>query len=179
MLRTRSLLNAAIAGALTITSAYAQDKTPGFNHKIPEKIMTPDKVETRIGTLNFVDGVPTAETTQKVYDNLDLPARRGGLPQLHPCHFPRSDPAGQGRTRRDQEQPGGHLRPTDGLQSALPHRQHRHRLLHRPSSTWRRMGRPWSRFRPAAARARWTTPSSASSSTWARPDRTRARAAST
>ena len=34
--------------------------------------MTPDTVETRIGTLNFVDGVPTAETTQKVYDNLDF-----------------------------------------------------------------------------------------------------------
>ncbi|HSJ02881.1 MAG TPA: DUF1254 domain-containing protein, partial [Verrucomicrobium sp.] len=52
--------------------AHAQEKTPGFNQKIPEKIMTPDKVETRIGTLNFVDGVPTAETTQKVYDNLDF-----------------------------------------------------------------------------------------------------------
>ena len=25
-----------------------------------------------IGTLNFVDGVPTAETTQKIYDNLDF-----------------------------------------------------------------------------------------------------------
>ncbi len=34
--------------------------------------MTPDKVETRTGTLNFVDGVPTAETTQKCYDNLDF-----------------------------------------------------------------------------------------------------------
>ena len=46
--------------------------TPGFNNKIPEKIMTPDTVETRIGTLKFIDGVPTAETTQKVYDNLDF-----------------------------------------------------------------------------------------------------------
>ena len=33
--------------------------------------MTPDKVESPIGTLNFVDGVPTAETTQRLYDNLD------------------------------------------------------------------------------------------------------------
>jgi hypothetical protein len=46
-------------------------KTPGFNQPIPEKIMTPDKVKTSLGTLNFVDGVPTAETTQKLYDNLD------------------------------------------------------------------------------------------------------------
>lgn len=34
--------------------------------------MTPDRVETRLGTLNFVDGVPTAETARKVYDNLDF-----------------------------------------------------------------------------------------------------------
>ena len=52
--------------------ATAEESTPGFNHKIPEKIMTPDKVETRIGMLNFVDGVPTSETTQTVYDNLDF-----------------------------------------------------------------------------------------------------------
>jgi hypothetical protein len=56
---------------LASTSAWAQN-TPGYNQKIPEKIMTPDKVETSLGTLNFVDGVPTAETTQKVYDNLDF-----------------------------------------------------------------------------------------------------------
>jgi hypothetical protein len=47
-------------------------KTPGYNNKIPEQIMTPDTVETRIGTLKFVDGFPTRETTQKVYDNLDF-----------------------------------------------------------------------------------------------------------
>ena len=53
-------------------ASYAQQKTPGFNNKIPEQILTPDTVQTRIGTLNFVDGVPTAETTQTVYDNLDF-----------------------------------------------------------------------------------------------------------
>jgi hypothetical protein len=46
--------------------------TPGYNHKIPSQIMTPDSVETRIGTLKFFDGFPTKETTQKVYDNLDF-----------------------------------------------------------------------------------------------------------
>ena len=50
----------------------SEKPTPGFNNKIPEKIMTPHTVETRIGTLKFIDGVPTAETTQKVYDNLDF-----------------------------------------------------------------------------------------------------------
>ena len=34
--------------------------------------MTPDTVETRLGTLNFVDGVPTVVTTQLVYDDLDF-----------------------------------------------------------------------------------------------------------
>jgi hypothetical protein len=33
--------------------------------------LTPDTVETSIGTLNFFDGVPTAETVEIVYDNLD------------------------------------------------------------------------------------------------------------
>jgi hypothetical protein len=33
--------------------------------------MTPNKVSTSIGDLNFVDGRPTADTVQKVYDNLD------------------------------------------------------------------------------------------------------------
>jgi hypothetical protein len=46
--------------------------TPGYNNKIPDKIMTPDKVETSIGTLNFFDGMPSAATVDKVYDNLDL-----------------------------------------------------------------------------------------------------------
>ncbi|MES2438076.1 MAG: DUF1254 domain-containing protein [Verrucomicrobiota bacterium] len=63
---------ATLSGVLVITSAHAQEKTPGFNQKIPEQIMTPDKVETRLGTLNFSDGVPTVETTQKLYDHLDF-----------------------------------------------------------------------------------------------------------
>ncbi|MBJ7408796.1 MAG: DUF1254 domain-containing protein [Phenylobacterium sp.] len=70
--RNRGLV-AALAFALTATahvSASAQP-TPGFNQKIPGKIMTPAKVESPFGALNFVDGVPTAETTQRLYDNLD------------------------------------------------------------------------------------------------------------
>lgn len=56
-----------------MTSAIiAQEVTTGFNQKIPEEIMTPDKVETRIGELKFYDGIPTKETLEKVYDNLDF-----------------------------------------------------------------------------------------------------------
>ena len=39
---------------------------------IPPALITPDKVETRIGTLDFKDGVPSKDTAAKVYDNLDF-----------------------------------------------------------------------------------------------------------
>jgi hypothetical protein len=39
---------------------------------IPASITTPDRVETRIGTLEFFDGFPTPETVELVYDNLDF-----------------------------------------------------------------------------------------------------------
>jgi hypothetical protein len=35
-------------------------------------ITTPDKVESRIGTLEFTDGMPSQGTLDKVYDHLDL-----------------------------------------------------------------------------------------------------------
>jgi len=70
-IRKHAILASAFASILAIATAHAQN-TPGFNQKIPEKIMTPDKVETRLGTLDFVDGVPTAETTAMLYDHLDF-----------------------------------------------------------------------------------------------------------
>jgi hypothetical protein len=45
---------------------------PNYNTPIPSGITTPDKVETRIGRLVFFDGLPSQETTQKVFDNLDF-----------------------------------------------------------------------------------------------------------
>jgi hypothetical protein len=72
IIRTRHITVAALACVLATTTIQAQDKTPGFNQKIPEKIMTPDSVKTRIGTLAFVDGVPTVETTHSLYDHLDF-----------------------------------------------------------------------------------------------------------
>jgi len=68
---TAAAVLALLVTTMSATSAYAQEKTPGFNQKIPEKIMTPAKVETPFAPLDFVDGVPTAETTQRLYDNLD------------------------------------------------------------------------------------------------------------
>lgn len=39
---------------------------------IPPGIACPDKVETRVGTLNFFDGVPDQASAEKLYDNLDF-----------------------------------------------------------------------------------------------------------
>ena len=39
---------------------------------IPPSLMTPDKVETRIGTLDFKDGAPSKSTLDKVYDEIDF-----------------------------------------------------------------------------------------------------------
>jgi hypothetical protein len=39
---------------------------------MPESIMTPDKVEARIGTLDSFDGIPTKKTAELIYDNLDF-----------------------------------------------------------------------------------------------------------
>ncbi len=57
----------AVAGAIFTGSAAAQP-TAG----IPRSLSTPDKVETRIGTLQFHDGLPSKETLDRVYDNLDF-----------------------------------------------------------------------------------------------------------
>lgn len=56
--------------ALLAAAALAEEPTPGYNHRIPEKIMTPDKVDTSIGTLEFSDGRPLPDTIDKLYDNL-------------------------------------------------------------------------------------------------------------
>ena len=58
----RILLTAALAGAPALPT-FAQT---------PASITTPDRLETRLGTLEFKDGAPSKATVQKVYDNLDF-----------------------------------------------------------------------------------------------------------
>ena len=55
-----------------IPAVAASDAQPKMATAIPAAITTPDRVETRIGTLEFFDGFPSDETTQLVYDNLDF-----------------------------------------------------------------------------------------------------------
>ena len=70
LVSTGSVL-ALVAVSVFLSMAWADEPTPGYNTKIPESIMTPDKVETRIGTLEFFDGIPTKKTAALLYDNLD------------------------------------------------------------------------------------------------------------
>lgn len=61
------------AAALTAVLALpAQADPPKFAANPPQSILTPDKVETSIGTLTFKDGAPDPATTQLAYDQLDL-----------------------------------------------------------------------------------------------------------
>ena len=60
---TLSLLLASLAVLASPRNASAQ---------IPPSIMTPDRVDTRIGRLEFKDGAPTVETAEKVRDTLDF-----------------------------------------------------------------------------------------------------------
>jgi len=52
--------------------AQSEDIRPGYNTPIPEDIMTPETVETRMGTLKFDDGRPTPETSALMWDTLDF-----------------------------------------------------------------------------------------------------------
>jgi len=50
-----------------ITMGWAQEGPT----KVPASITTPDRVETKIGTLRFKDGYPTGDTAAKIRDELD------------------------------------------------------------------------------------------------------------
>ena len=46
--------------------------TAQVSKEVLESISTPNQVETSIGTLEFFDGIPTRETAERLYDNLDF-----------------------------------------------------------------------------------------------------------
>ena len=56
------------SGAAAIAQALKLKMTTA----IPASLLTPNAVETRIGTLKFKDGFPDKATVEKVYDNLDF-----------------------------------------------------------------------------------------------------------
>lgn len=65
------IVNRALVAALaaTLVTGCATAQTSGG---IPPSLVTPDKVETRIGTLDFKDGAPSVATAEKIRDTLDF-----------------------------------------------------------------------------------------------------------
>ena len=65
-----------IAVSCNQTQRPEEEKLPSSTFKmttpIPEGIAVPDRVSSRLGTLNFFDGFPDDATTEKLYDNLDF-----------------------------------------------------------------------------------------------------------
>ena len=71
---TRLALTAAGVGAaqwLAACAGLTGPAAPAPNPDIPESILTPDRVDTSIGTLRFFDGLPDEATVEAAYDNLD------------------------------------------------------------------------------------------------------------
>src|SRR3954469_25723790 len=68
-MRQTELLAAVVVCATLVPPHFAAAQTAPA---IPPSITTPDKVESRIGTLEYKDGAPSKETVTKVYDFLDL-----------------------------------------------------------------------------------------------------------
>ena len=64
---------AAVAVALSAGSAIGQEVPKmKMTTEIPRGVTTPDNIQTRVGSLNFFDGVPDIESEQKVYNLLDF-----------------------------------------------------------------------------------------------------------
>ena len=92
----------------------------------------PDTIETSIGTLEFKDGAPTAETAQKVYDTLDFTRALDAF--LNSYGGASAYAIRQGLQASAPRPTRCHLLRTDGFEVAVPHGQRRHRLLLQRSS---------------------------------------------
>jgi hypothetical protein len=68
-MKTKTLYSLAIAATVF---TLASDVHAQVSQQTLDAISAPDKVETRLGTLEYKDGVPTSATVQKAYDNLDF-----------------------------------------------------------------------------------------------------------
>jgi hypothetical protein len=62
-------LTAAVACVTLLVPCLATAQT---GPAIPPSITTPDKVETRLGTLDFKDGAPSKATLEKAYEYIDF-----------------------------------------------------------------------------------------------------------
>lgn len=75
----RTALTASVAIAASLGSPLAQPLTgtpappaSRFSTPMPPGVVVPDSVDTRLGTLRFLGGVPDQASTDTLYDNLDF-----------------------------------------------------------------------------------------------------------
>jgi hypothetical protein len=78
-MRLKVLLATMVFLVMSSTTAMPQmllgpPANPQYKHStpMPPGVAMPDKLDTRIGTLTFSDGVPDKASTEKIYDNLDF-----------------------------------------------------------------------------------------------------------
>jgi hypothetical protein len=73
-LRRVSVLAAFLCAAFYIspfsTGAQSVSPPPKMATEILPNIVTPNPVETSLGTLKFFDGIPDKETVRQIYENL-------------------------------------------------------------------------------------------------------------
>jgi hypothetical protein len=69
---TRILAATLLSATLAAPCDAQQAATPRYAAKVPLSITTPSTVQTRIGTLKFIDGLPDEETAKKAFDQLDF-----------------------------------------------------------------------------------------------------------
>ena len=71
MMLTAAIIGGLLAGCTSVGKQAAPQKMK-MTTEIPPGIATPDRLDTRLGTLTLFDGVPDKATAQKIYDNLDF-----------------------------------------------------------------------------------------------------------
>ena len=64
-MKTKRTLSLTLALATAVAAAKASAQV---SKETLESIKTPDKVDTRIGTLEFDDGAPSEDAARKIYD---------------------------------------------------------------------------------------------------------------
>jgi hypothetical protein len=84
MLTKRDLLRSGAVAAIAVAATksgpvFAQSLTGApaspdlkYSTSVPPGVMSPDKIETQFGTLNFFDGFPDKASAEKLFDNLDF-----------------------------------------------------------------------------------------------------------
>ena len=65
-----------------------------------KRVSTADRVESRLGGLEFTDGAPSAKTVETLYDHLDYMHALNGVPHRVPRGIDLGHPRGFPRHRR-------------------------------------------------------------------------------